>query len=221
MSTWIRHGGRKLEELVSKSIKHLETVTESIKSLLDMVNYLREDRVEDAVKQFNRVNELEHSADNLKREIMRELRMGFLHPLDREDILKLIITADDIAAYTKATARRIVILNNVGCKAPRKIVDYLYDIVEKSANAAEILYKAVQALTRNIDETLTLVDKVEEIEEEIDEIRMKALEELYNICREKMTIDCILLKEIIDDAENISDKAEDTGDILRIIATTI
>jgi predicted phosphate transport protein (TIGR00153 family) len=218
---WTTHGGRKLEELVSKTIKHLEIVSESIKVLLEMVNLLREDKADEAVKLFEDVNKLEHKADDLKREIMRELRMGFLHPLDREDILKLIITADDIAAYTKATARRIVILNRVGLKAPRKILDYLHDIIERSVNAAEILHKAINALTRNIDEALTLVDKVEEIEEEIDEIRMNALEELYKICKEKMTIDCILLKEIIDDAENISDKAEDTGDLLRIIVTTI
>ncbi len=220
MSVWTSHSGRKLEELVSKTIKHLEIVRDEVKALREMINFLVTGEIDKAVDTFDTVNDLEHRADSLKRDIMRELRMGFLHPLDREDILKLIVTADDIAAYTKATARRIVILKKIGGKTPGKVLDYLHQIVEETVNAVEMLYKAVQSLVVNIDETLALVDKIEEIEEEIDEIRMNALEELYNYCRENLSIDCLLLKEIIDDAENISDRAEDTGDILRIIATT-
>ncbi len=221
MSTWTNLGGRKLEEIVNKTVSHLESIKTEVELLQKMVKSLSEKRTVDVGKFFGEINKYEHAADRIKRDVMKELRMGYLHPLDREDILRLVTEADDIAAYTKATARRLMILYNLGFSIPQDIMGFLQSIIDKTYESINQLHQALKSLTESVDKTLSYVEEVEKLEEEIDEERMKALEALYKKCVDKIDAKCILVKEIIDDAENISDKCEDTGDVLRIIAVSL
>ncbi len=221
MAKWSSLAGRKLGELVSKTINHLETVTSAVEVLEKLVHEYPALRAEDLREYFNRINTYEHEADNIKRDVMKELRLGYLHPLDREDILRLITMADDIAAYTKATARRLLVFHRLGFEIPVDIHEDLKNIMTKTLDASKTLLSALRNLNENVDEVLVLVEQVEEREEEIDDIRMDALEKLYNLCIDRVDARCILLKEIIDDMETISDKCEDTGDVIRIIAVSL
>ncbi len=221
MSSWTWLAGRKLEEIVNKSINHLELVHKTTEFLRDMINSLCEGKVNEGLKLYEKISETERKADELKREILHSLSRGFIHPLDREDLLRLILTSDDIAAYTKATARRITILYSIGSKLPEEILSMLRDIAEKTVEASSVLLSALRSLGSDPARTISLTHEVEKIEEEIDEIRMNLLEKLYTSCKEKLTVDCFLTKEIIDDIENISDKCEDTGDVIRLIAISV
>ncbi len=221
MSTWTNLGGRKLEEIVNKAVSHLKSIKTEVGLLQKMVESLSEKGIVDVGKFFEEINKYEHEADRIKRDVMKELRMGYLHPLDREDILRLVMEADDIAAYTKATARRLMILYNLGFSIPEDVMGFLQSIVDKTYESIRQLHNALKSLTESVDKTLSYIEEVEKLEEEIDEERMKALESLYKKCIDKIDAKCILVKEIIDDAENISDKCEDTGDVLRIIAVSL
>lgn len=221
MSKWTNLGGRKLEEIVNKTISHLESVKTEVELLQKMVRSLGRGETMDVGKFFEEINKYEHKADRIKREVMKELRMGYLHPLDREDILRLVTEADDIAAYTKATARRIMILYNLGFSIPHDVTGYLTSIIDKTVESIRKLHKALKSLIESVDKTLSYIEEIENLEEEVDEERMKALEALYKKCIDKVDAECILVKEVIDDAEKISDKCEDTGDVLRIIAVSL
>ncbi len=221
MARWSSLAGSKLGELVSKTIIHLEKVISTVEALKGMVyDYSSLDKF-GLQAYFDEINRNEHEADKIKREIMRQLRLGLLHPLDREDILRLVTTADGIAAYSKATARRIVVYRRLGFEIPEDIYVELKRIMDKTLEASRSLYNAVRGLNESVDESLLLVEDVEEKEEEIDELRMDALEKLFNLCVDRFDARCMLLKEIIDDMENISDRCEDTGDVVRIIAVSL
>ena len=57
-----------------------------------------------------RVRELEHQGDDLKRRNMDELNQSFSTPMDREDILRAVVSTDDIIDYAKTTVREMEIL---------------------------------------------------------------------------------------------------------------
>lgn len=57
-----------------------------------------------------RVRELEHEGDDLKRRNMDELNQSFSTPMDREDILRAVVSIDDIIDYAKTTVREMEIL---------------------------------------------------------------------------------------------------------------
>ncbi len=218
MSEWHWLGGRRLNEVVEKSLTHLELVVETVKRLDLLIKSLKEKRIVDAQKYFEEVVSYERRADDVKRDILRRLRGAFIHPLDREDLLRLLLTADDIAAYTKASARRIISIYNIGSRIPDEIIDYMYRIIGKTVEAAEKLLESVKILGIDPGRAVELTHNVEKLEEEIDEIRMKALEKLFSICREKLVIECILIRDAIEDLESISDMCEDTSDVVRVIA---
>ncbi len=56
------------------------------------------------------VRELEHRADDLKHHNMDELNRSFATPIDREDILRAIVSLDDIIGYAKTTVREMELL---------------------------------------------------------------------------------------------------------------
>lgn len=221
MSSWTWLAGRRLKEIVNKSITHLELIHKTTELLRDMIKLLYEGKVNEGLKFYEKIGETERKADELKRDILHSLSRGFIHPLDREDLLRLILTSDDIAAYAKATARRIIILYTIGGTLPEEILFLLKDIAEKTVEASSVLLSALRSLGSDPARTITLTHEVEKIEEEIDEIRMDLLEKLYKLCKVDLTIDCLLTKEIIDDVESISDMCEDTGDVIRLIAVSI
>ncbi|MBS7621781.1 DUF47 family protein, partial [Candidatus Bathyarchaeota archaeon] len=43
-----------------------------------------------------------------KEEIISEISRGPFHPIDREDIIELVLTIDDIAANLKSASRKLL-----------------------------------------------------------------------------------------------------------------
>ncbi|ABN69278.1 protein of unknown function DUF47 [Staphylothermus marinus F1] len=218
MTEWGWLGGRRLQDIITKSLEHIKTVHSAVLKLNELINSLINDDVDHATKIYSEIVTAERNADSIKREILYSLKGVFIHPLDREDLLRLILTADDIAAYVKATGRRLISLYSTGYKIPREVLELMNDIINKTVLASKSLLDSVLALGTDPSKSIELTHSVENYEEEIDEIRMKALEKIYMQCKENLTMECILLKDVIEDLEAISDKCEDTSDVVRLIA---
>jgi len=46
---------------------------------------------------FDAIESVEKEADDIKRKLIAELSSGIFHPIDRETILRLVLSSDDIA----------------------------------------------------------------------------------------------------------------------------
>ncbi len=221
MSSWSWLAGRRLKEIVNKSFKHLELVSNVVSMLDEIISELLKNNVEAGLAKFDDLNKMEENADVVKREIFVELRSGYIHPLDREDLLRLILTADDIAAYAKAAARRLVIIYKLGYSVPGELLKILKDMTSEIVEASKLVIEAVNTIGQDPSKALTITHRIEDIEENVDDLRMEAYKFLYKMCKDKIGIECILYKEVIDDIENTSDRCEDTADVIRMIAVSI
>ncbi|NPA97874.1 MAG: DUF47 family protein [Crenarchaeota archaeon] len=221
MSSWSWLAGRRLKEIVNKSFKHLELVNNVVSLLDEIIDDLIKNNIEEGLQKFDDLNKMEEKADVVKREIFVELRSGYIHPLDREDLLRLILTADDIAAYAKAAARRIVIIHKLGYKMPEELLKILKQMTDKIVDASKLVIEAVNMIGQDPSKALSITHEIEDIEESVDDLRMEAYKFLYKMCKDRMGIECILYKEVIDDIENTSDRCEDTADVIRMIAVSI
>jgi len=221
MSSWSWLAGRRLKEIVNKSFKHLELVNNVVSLLDEIIDDLIKNNIEEGLQKFDDLNKMEEKADVVKREIFVELRSGYIHPLDREDLLRLILTADDIAAYAKAAARRIVIIHKLGYKMPEELLKILKQMTDKIVDASKLVIEAVNMIGQDPSKALSITHEIEDIEESVDDLRMEAYKFLYKMCKDRIGIECILYKEVIDDIENTSDRCEDTADVIRMIAVSI
>ncbi len=217
MSTmWHWIGSRLSKEALHSVVTHLNLILEVSKASLEFFKCFKENDVNGVQAYFSNIFKYEREADDVKRRILEELSKGFIHPIDRDEIIRLVLASDDIAAYIKAAARRATLIDP-------KLVDYeikFYATVmcEKVLRAIELLKEAVVTLHSEPSKTLSIANDVERIEEEVDEIRLKALGKVLKFCDQSEVSTCIVAKEIIDSLENSADRCEDSADVIRVIA---
>ena len=212
--SWI---ARTVETMViSKALEHISRVIEVAECAHKLFLKFRDGSREGVLSTYSCVYESEKKADEVKRTIIKELSEGFIHPIDREELIRLVLTVDDIAAYVKAACRRACLVN------PRDvdptIRDYLIEMISRVVKSVKLLKEAIEVLRKEPKKALELADNVERIEEEVDEIRIKALAEVLKLCDKSRPSVCLMAKDIVDSLENSEDRCEDSADVIRSIA---
>ncbi len=217
-STWGWISRRREQEILELEIRHLSKILEVAEASLDLVDsLLRGGDVEEA---YRRVKEAERAADRVKDEIVEDLSRGIFHPIDREELLRLVLTGDDIADHLNAGSRRLLILARVEPETlPQEVLNAIRDIAGKARESIGLLIDAVKVLRRDPRRATELAQKVERLEEEADEARSRAEEELVRWCNTVAKPgSCVTLHKALESFETATDKCEDTGDVVRSIA---
>jgi predicted phosphate transport protein (TIGR00153 family) len=218
-STWSWISKRKEESLLSHELEHLAHVKSTVENTLTLIEALKKGDVSEVEKAYWKVKEAERAADKVKDDIIQRLSQGMIHPIDREELLRLALTVDDIAAYALSAARRLLILAKTGLKVPDDILEGLKSVGLKALESVNLLGEAVELVKRNPHRTIEIARSVERLEEEADDIRSNIEEKVIEWCNEhKLPGACILLYNALTALESSTDKCEDTGDLLRSIA---
>ncbi len=215
-TTWAWIGRRRQREIIALCLSHINKVIEEtahLKKLLE--NCIRKNR-EKAGEEYRKVFNLEREADEIKRSIIAELSKGIFHPIDREDLIRLVLTADDIAAYVKSASRKLMLPSSA--KIPEEILKILYEMASKVYESTLLIKDAIMEIYENPKEALEIADKIESLEEEVDEIRVGGLAKVLEWCDKTEASSCIIAKETIDSIENAEDRCEDVADVIRSIA---
>lgn len=215
MSKWI--GWKREREVFKICIKHMDKVAEvvtNLKNLLESFKLLNPEKVREY---FQTIFNLEREADNIKEDIIRELSKGPFHPIDRDDIMRLILTADDIASYAKAAARKLVYVDpNL---VPEDIRSDIVKMGELACKEMKHLREGLDLLIKDAKRCIEEINKVERKEEEIDEFREDLISKVLNWAdKVDFVSHWLMTKEAIENIEMMSDSMEDTGDIIRGLA---
>ncbi len=215
-STWSWLSRRRQTEIIQKYSTHITKVIEVVEHAYNMIRAYSEGKLDDAKKEYEGAFNAEREADEIKRKIIEELSTEVFHPIDREELIRLILTTDDIAAYAKAASRRLLLV--LDSRLDKEIVEKLLEMASKLYEATGLLKEAANQLLHNPRDALRTADKIERLEEEIDDIRMEALDKVLSFCDRTKPSLCLISKELVDSLENASDRCEDTADVIRSIA---
>ena len=217
--TWGWISRRREQEILELELRHLARILEVAEASLDLIDSLA--RGGDVEEAYRRVKEAERAADRVKAEIVEDLARGIFHPIDREELLRLVLTGDDIADHLNAGSRRLLILSHVETPQtlPREVIEAVRDIAAKARESIGHLIDAVKILRRDPRRATELAQKVETLEEEADEARSKAEEQLIRWCNQNPRPGtCVTLHKALESFETATDKCEDTADVIRSIA---
>ncbi|MEM1719589.1 MAG: DUF47 family protein [Desulfurococcaceae archaeon] len=209
-------GGRLLEEVISEIEIHASLIQTGVNMLDKIVKEYSTLNPDELGALYNELDGLEEQGDEYKRRLMNFLKASHIHPEDREDFLRLVFTMDEVLGLSKAVAKKFLVFKHLNITIPQGVYDQLVRIIEKSVEAVNNVKKLIESLRGEHAEVVELAHKVEELEEEVDEIRLSALEELYKVCLLGYDVVCIALPVVIDDAETITDKCEEVADIYRL-----
>ncbi len=193
---------------------HLGKIIELTRSFHKYGEAFASNNSEEVKRCFDEIFKLEREADNEKEKIISEVSKGPFHPMDREDLIRLVLTMDDIAANIKSASRKLLYLDPTGI--PENVKKRLIELSDLILDIVLMLEKALDSLIQGSKETLKRADAVERKEEEIDEFRSELIMEILKWGDEEGKISSLLmLKEAVENLENASDRAEDVADVIR------
>ena len=176
-----------------------------------------------AAEYRNTIEELEHKADDLKKEIRMHLPKNLLIPVPRQDLLELLLVQDHMA--NKARDVSGVVMGRK-MQIPASIADEFLIFVSRNIDAAKQARKSV----RELDELFTtgfrgaeasmvesLIEELDRIETETDNQQATLRASLFDIEDSLDPITVIFLYQIIELTGEIADMAERIGRRLELL----
>ncbi|MFM2146830.1 MAG: hypothetical protein RL732_1666, partial [Bacteroidota bacterium] len=160
---------------------------------------------------ISKVEDIEHSNDDLTHRIFTELGRNFITPFDREDIHALATALDDICDYTFSTAKKInfykINPNDSGIQKMGELIEQGCDLISTAVKELRNMRNM-----RNITDALV---KVNSIENQADDIFDLSIDRLFET--EPDAKEVIKKREIYQVMETVTDKCEDAANVIESI----
>ncbi len=207
-------GMKEEKAVLEHSRQHIAKVLVTVERLNDALCALEKGDIPGRDKAIEELKVAEHEGDDLRREMMKSLSEGLLLPLDRGDLMHFVKRLDSIADWAKGAARLLEF-----CKSdlPSQLLKGLRENSDFIVEEAEKLNEATESLIRNDSEkALSDCSSVEELEEKADDKKRELLGIL--LATDLAAPQLLLLFQVIEAVENVSDRIEDAADLIRILA---
>lgn len=161
--------------------------------------------------QSDKMHRIEHTADGMKHEMMERLMKEFLPPIEREDIVELAHSIDDVVDSAEDILQAMYMYN---ITALRPEVKEFTSIILRSCKAM----KEMGDELHNFRKSTVLKEKIIEInalEEEADRLYMEAIHRLYT--EEKDSVYILSWTTMYNCLEKCCDSCEDVADMVEQI----
>ena len=158
------------------------------------------------------ITELEHKGDTITHEIMSRLNRTFVTPFDREDIVQLAHSLDDVTDFIHSAADAMVLYK---VDRPGERAKELADIILQGTEEIE---KVLPQLKKRIilSSVLKRCVEINRLENLADRVYRSAIAELFDDSTDMAHI--IKWREIYAHMESATDRCEDVADVLEGVA---
>ena len=203
--------------------QHMDKVHAAAKALLPFFHDVLAQNWEQAEKTQLEIMDLEHQADDIKRDLRVHLPKSLFLPVSRSDLLELLSTQDDIANRAKDVAglvlgRKMVI--------PLEIADTYLALLKRSIDATGLARKAINELDELLESGFRgneikvveeMIVKLDEIETDTDQIQVRLRKKLFGIEDQLSPITVMFLYKIIERTGQLADAADNVGARLQLL----
>ena len=173
-------------------------------------------RMQDLMENFENVpakvqeiKDLEEFGDQIIHDITHSLHRTFVTPIDREDILALAGRLDDIVDAIDEAAQYTL---EYKIEEPTEYARQLATIVVQCADEVEKAVALLSARGSKLREILPMAVELNRLENEADKVASRARGELFSGDFDVAQI--LKWRDIYDDLEEATDRAEDAADVL-------
>lgn len=203
--------------------KHIDISYQCAKQLRAFFSAAVKGDWDGAVAARKEIEQLEHDADNLKKEIRLHLPKSLFMPVPREDLLELLLVQDKIANRTKDVSG---IVMGRKMQIPAVIAEQFLDFVDRNIDAAKQARKSVRELDelftsgfRGAEVTLVsaMIEELDRIETDTDDKQASLRAALFKIEDSLNPIDAIFMYQVIELTGEIADMAERVGRRLELL----
>ena len=154
---------------------------------------------------------IEHQADEVSHDIFEHLNKTFITPFDREDIHALAKELDNITDMINTIASRLVIYKLTS--VDKNLIEFA-SVINESVNAVSCAVKGLRNLknSKSIQESCVEINRLENVG---DSMRDAMLAKVFENAKDPITV--IKLKDVYQDAETVLDICEDVTHIVGAI----
>jgi predicted phosphate transport protein (TIGR00153 family) len=205
------------EDVLGMAMKHLELTGNAVRDLYLMVDAAAKCDNEKCAAYYMSLSKMEMEADELSRNMIDALTRSEMFPEERDDLMELVRAVDWVADWSKEAGR---ILNVIKLEnAPEEMKEAALNMCKADKDCVGVLSECLKMLSIDPKEAVNLTNKVELLEEDIDELYGQARKQLAVLDFKSWTVgSLILLNEFLDALETIADWCENTADIVRAIS---
>ena len=159
-------------------------------------------------EQLRIVEQREHEADDIIREVLRSVRRTFLTPFDRGAMTSLIGAMDDAIDEMQAAARAIDLYE---LKHLQDEMKKMTAITQESAAITVEAMPLLRDITRNGARIHELTERLVQLEGVADDIHAAGLKKAFQEYGETSAIKFIVAREIFKHLERVADAFEDVA----------
>jgi len=199
---------------IPREEKFFDLFEQSARNMVKAARVLKElvDVWEDVKGRVDEIAQMEAEGDTITHQIMARLNRTFVTPFDREDIVRLAQSLDDVIDFIDAAADAMLIYK-IDHSTPR--AKELADIIVQAAAEVE---RTIPQLRRRAELMKVLPQCVEinRLENVADEVYRSAMAELFDESKDMAHV--IKWREIYGHMESATDRCEDVSNVLEGVA---
>jgi hypothetical protein len=201
----------------------MRVVVECAREVQPLIEALAAGDQEQVIQLKDRIFEREAEADRIKHELRAHLPKSLFMPVDRRDLLEVLLLQDTIANVAQDIAGLLI-------ERKMSIPDFLRDpLIELTARCVDTVEHAAKVI-EELDELLAIgfrgreVDAVDQmlkelnmIEDETDELGIALARALFDHEDDLKPVSVMMWYQIIEWIGDLADYAEKVGDHLRLL----
>lgn len=203
--------------------EHMYRVYMGVKNLIPLIEGMIESDEAKILSAQQEITDSEHDADEMKKDLRTHLPKGLFMPVDRRDVLDVLLRQDTIANQAKDIASLIVGRKmTLPEEMNQPFLEYTtrcVDTVKQALHTINELDELVETGFRGLE-----VDRVEEmllelgnIESETDTMQVSLRNTLFKLENDLSPVDVIFTYRLIDWVGNVADNAERVGSRLSLM----
>lgn len=203
--------------------KQMRSVHDCTRLLPEFIDAVLAEDWQAAENLQQRIAELEHEADRLKKSLRRNLPSSLFMAVDRGDLLDILAMQDKVANKARDIAglmlgRRMTI--------PQSIADDFRRFVQRSVDTSGQALKAIQELDELLDAGFrgravklleSLLDELDAVEADTDKLQVAIRSQIRPLETELPPVDVVFLYQIIDWIGDLADRAQRVGSRLQLL----
>ena len=164
---------------------------------------------ENVLAKIQEIKDLEEFGDQIIHDITHSLHRTFVTPIDREDILTLAARLDDVVDAIDEAAHYTL---EYKIEEPTDYAKQLSAIIVKCADELESAVSLLSTKGSKLRDILPMSVEINRLENEADQVASRARGELFSGSYDVAHI--LKWRDIYDDLEQATDRAEDAADVL-------
>ncbi|MFX1407181.1 MAG: DUF47 domain-containing protein, partial [Promethearchaeota archaeon] len=207
---------------LEKSIKHAQIVQNCVKELNVGLNILlKEKDLQKAHDLLLNVDTLEGDADDLRREIQKDISRGELNPTIRQNLSHLIKRMDDVANCCTGVARRIsTIPVKFWEQSSDLTVNLILEMSQTTVECVQYLDKIVIDLLGERNRIKEYAKLINQHEHKVDLLNIKLRQSLQETDYSINYFTAFTVGNVFDILEAISDSIESVADYIMVLFTS-